>query len=112
MSGRIALRNDIDRALTEGWDEIQAVLAEAGIPLRPGHRRSPAHLARVNYARPGPDPADPSDGQLRQPLYAGRVNLAATKELLPHAMTERTELLGQMDSRPAAPASCAAAQAG
>lgn len=37
--GDMALRNDIDRALDARWDEIQAVLTEAGIPLRPVSRR-------------------------------------------------------------------------
>lgn len=37
--GDTALRNDIDRALEARWDEIQAVLTEAGIPLRPVNRR-------------------------------------------------------------------------
>ncbi|WP_295043517.1 transporter substrate-binding domain-containing protein [uncultured Paracoccus sp.] len=40
--GDIALRNDIDRALDDRWDEIQAVLADAGIPTRPVTRRSTA----------------------------------------------------------------------
>lgn len=45
--GDIALRNDIDRALSERWDEIQAVLRDAGIPTRPVTRRSAAQLARA-----------------------------------------------------------------
>lgn len=55
---------------------------------------------------------EPVDGQLRQPLYAVRVNPAATRELAPQAITERAELLGRLDPRPAAPAACADAQAG
>lgn len=37
--GDMALRRDIDRALDRRWDEIQVVLASAGIPLRPVNRR-------------------------------------------------------------------------
>jgi len=40
--GDMALRNDIDRALDQRWDEIQSVLTDAGIPLRPVNRRRAA----------------------------------------------------------------------
>lgn len=40
--GDMALRNGIDRALDSGWADIQAVLAGAGIPLRPVNRRTAA----------------------------------------------------------------------
>lgn len=36
--GDMALRDDINRALFARWDEIQTVLAEAGLPLRPAQR--------------------------------------------------------------------------
>lgn len=42
---------------------------------------------------------DPADGQLRQPLYGVRVNLAATKDTTPQAMTERAELLTRLNPR-------------
>ncbi|MBB1493003.1 MULTISPECIES: transporter substrate-binding domain-containing protein [unclassified Paracoccus (in: a-proteobacteria)] len=45
--GDIAFRNDINRALSERWDEIQAVLEDAGIPTRPVTKRSAAHLAET-----------------------------------------------------------------
>lgn len=56
---------------------------------------------------------DPADGQLRQPLYAVRINPAASSDLTPQAMTERAELIGQIDPQPAAAADCrTAARAG
>lgn len=45
--GDIALRNAIDHALGERWEEIQAVLQDAGIPTRPVNRRSTAERARA-----------------------------------------------------------------
>ncbi|WP_295043515.1 ABC transporter substrate-binding protein [uncultured Paracoccus sp.] len=49
---------------------------------------------------------DPADGQLRQPLYAVRVNPDATTELTPQAMTDRAELLARLDPPAAAAATC------
>ncbi|MBB1493004.1 MULTISPECIES: ABC transporter substrate-binding protein [unclassified Paracoccus (in: a-proteobacteria)] len=49
---------------------------------------------------------NPSDGQLRQPLYAVRVNPAATKELTPQAITEWAELLAQLNPAPAPTGKC------
>lgn len=49
---------------------------------------------------------DPADGQLRQPLYAVRVNPAATGDLTPQAMTGRAELLARLDPRPGAAPDC------
>lgn len=36
--GDLALRNAIDHALYARWDEVQAVLARAGLPMRPAQR--------------------------------------------------------------------------
>lgn len=49
---------------------------------------------------------DQADGQLRQPLYAVRINAAASSDLTPQAMTERADLIGRLDPQPAAAADC------
>ncbi|WP_158248038.1 transporter substrate-binding domain-containing protein [Paracoccus sp. SY] len=38
--GDLALRDDINRALDRRWDEIQTILTQAGIPMRPVVRRN------------------------------------------------------------------------
>lgn len=52
---------------------------------------------------------DRADGQLRQPLYGVRVNLSATKETTPQAMTERAELLARIDPHTGRSGQCGAA---
>ncbi|WP_103174322.1 ABC transporter substrate-binding protein [Paracoccus sp. SY] len=49
---------------------------------------------------------DHADGQLRQPLYGVRVNLSATKDTTPQAMTERAELLARLNPPTAAAGQC------
>lgn len=95
-------------ALRMGADAAQATGSTGGADLA-AWLSDPARRPAI-----GKDAAfDRANGQLRQPLYAVRINPAASGDLTPQAMTKRAELLGRLDLQPAAAPDCrATARAG